>query len=144
MARYVTTVESPRTPEDAFDYMADFTKLTDWDPSAVESVALGEAPGPGARFAVRVGFAGRQVALTYETTAYERPRRLVLRAENSTTVSEDTVTVEPRGSGSAVTYDARLALKGPMRLAEPLLGLAFRRLGDRAAAGLRRELGAAD
>jgi len=32
-------------------------------------------------------------------------------------------------------------LRGMLWLADPLLGLAFRRIGDRAAAGLRRVLG---
>ena len=67
----------------------------------------------------------------------------MLRAENATSVSEDTVEVEPRGEGSRLTYDARVELKGAARLLDPLLGLAFRRLGDNAAAGLRRELGRA-
>ena len=49
--------------------------------------------------------------------------------------------MRPAGSGSEMTYEARLTLKGVMRLVDPLFGLAFKRLGDNAAAGLRRELG---
>ncbi|MGA2926547.1 MAG: hypothetical protein ABSG43_11220, partial [Solirubrobacteraceae bacterium] len=37
-------------------------------------------------------------------------------------------------------YDADLALKGLLRITDPLLGLAFNRVGDRALAGLRRTL----
>jgi hypothetical protein len=40
-----------------------------------------------------------------------------------------------------MTYDAELTLKGAIKLIDPLFGLAFKRLGDNAAAGLRRELG---
>jgi hypothetical protein len=40
-----------------------------------------------------------------------------------------------------VTYDARLGMHGVLRFADPLLALAFARIGDRAAAGLRRALG---
>ena len=36
-----------------------------------------------------------------------------------------------------MTYDAALTLKGLLRALDPLLGLAFKRVGDRAAAGLR-------
>ena len=39
-----------------------------------------------------------------------------------------------------MTYDAQVDLKGMARLFDPVLGLAFKRLGDNAAAGLRREL----
>ena len=46
--------------------------------------------------------------------------------------------------GTRVTYDADLALKGPLRIADPLLGLAFDRVGDRALEGLRERLGSRD
>ena len=39
-----------------------------------------------------------------------------------------------------MTYDATLTLNRPLGLFDPLLRLAFRRIGDRAAAGLKRVL----
>ena len=142
MARYKDTIDSPSSAEEVFDYMALFSNVTAWDPTAAEAHPIdGAEPGLGARFHVLVKWMGREIPLDYETTAYERPRRLVLRAENATTISEDTVTVEPAGSGCRMTYDARLQLKGAARFFDPLFGLLFKRLGDNAAAGLRRELG---
>ena len=44
------------------------------------------------------------------------------------------------GDGSRVRYDALLAFRGPRRLLEPLMQLLFSRIGDRAAAGMRRVL----
>jgi len=141
MARYVSTVNSTRGVEETFDYLADFSSVREWDPSVVRAELLDPAPGLGARFAVTVRFAGRETELTYRTTEFERPRRVVLVAESSTVTSEDTITFEPAGAGSAVTYDANLRLRGPLKLADPVLGLLFKKLGDDAAAGLRRELG---
>ncbi len=43
-------------------------------------------------------------------------------------------------TAAVVTYEADLSLKGVLRIGDPLLGLAFRRIGDRAAAGLRTAL----
>ena len=144
MAHYRDTVDSARPAEATFAYMANFANVSEWDPTAVEARALQEGePALGSCFFVRVRWLGRELPLTYEIVAYEPPRRLVLRAENATSVSEDTVEVEPRGERSRLTYDARVELKGAARLLDPLLGLAFRRLGDNAAAGLRRELGRA-
>ena len=40
-------------------------------------------------------------------------------------------------------YRADLALRGPSRLAAPIVALAFRRIGDRAADGLLAALAAA-
>ncbi|HEX6228048.1 MAG TPA: SRPBCC family protein [Solirubrobacterales bacterium] len=141
MASYRTTIPSPRSAEQAFDYMAMFSNVTEWDETAAEAHPVGgNAPGKGARFHVLVKWMGREIPLEYTTTAYERPKRVVLRAENATTVSEDTITVEPSGTGCRMTYEAKLTLKGILRLADPIFGLAFKRLGDKAAAGLRREL----
>lgn len=142
MAHYRGTVDSALPVEAAFDYMAEFANVRAWDPTVAEARALQEgAPALGSRFFVRVRWLGRDLPLTYEIVEFEPPRRLVLRAENATSISEDTVEVEPQGRGSRLTYDARVRLKGAARLLDPLLGLAFRRLGDNAAAGLRRELG---
>lgn len=142
MARYVGTIATPKTREEVFDYMADFTSVEQWDDTAVSAVRLDDGPiGLGARFRVTVRFAGRENDFDYETIAYERPGRLLLRAESGSVVSEDEVTVAPDGDGSLLTYDAKLQAKGAMKLAEPVLALLFRRLGDNAAAGLARELG---
>jgi hypothetical protein len=121
--------------------MAEFANIRTWDPTVAEAHPLQEGePALGSRFFVRVHWLGRDLPLTYEIVGFERPQLLVLRAENAASVSEDTVEVEARGEGSVLTYDARVSLQGRARLLDPLLGLAFRRLGTNAAAGLRREL----
>ncbi|MGE5408013.1 MAG: SRPBCC family protein [Syntrophothermus sp.] len=141
MARYRGTIESVRSQADTFAYMADFSNVAEWDPTAAEARHLGEGePALGSRFHVRVHWLGRDIELEYEITEIDAPHRLVLRAENATTISEDTVEVVARGEGSEVTYDAQVTLKGLVRVADPLLGLAFKRLGDNATAGLRRVL----
>jgi uncharacterized protein YndB with AHSA1/START domain len=141
MARYVATIRTAKPIEEAFDYLADFSSVAEWDPSAVRAERLSAAPGPGAEFRVVVRFAGREIPFTYRTIEFRRPARVVLVAEGPTVVSEDTMTFTEKDGVTEVTYDANLRPKGLMRLAGPLLGLLFRRLGDNAAAGLRRELG---
>lgn len=142
MAHYRGTIVSPKSAEEVFDYMAMFSNVSKWDPTAAEAHPIDDnPPGEGARFHVLVRWLGREIPLEYTTAAYERPRRVVLRAENASTISEDTVTVEPRGTGCEMTYDAQLTLKGAMRLIDPLFGFLFKGLGNNAAAGLRQELG---
>jgi carbon monoxide dehydrogenase subunit G len=141
MARYVDTVNSPWLPETAFAYMADARNFAEWDPGVRSSTLVrGEQPGPGAAFEVVVKAGPRTMTLTYEIVEWEPPHRLVLRAETRAIRSNDTVRVEATDGGSAVTYDAELDLRGVLRLVNPLLGLSFRKIGDRAAAGLRRVL----
>lgn len=54
--------------------------------------------------------------------------------------SVDEARVEASDRGAIVTYDAELTLQGWLRFGAPFLGLGLRRIGDRAAAGLRRVL----
>jgi hypothetical protein len=121
--------------------MADLRNFVIWDPG-VSSVRLveGDAPGLGAAFDVDVHGGPRTITLRYETTAFERPERLVVVAASSTLVSRDEIVVEHSPGGARVTYDAELSLRGVLRLANPLLGIAFNRIGERAAGGLRRTL----
>ena len=65
-------------------------------------------------------------------------------AKSRTLTSTDRVTVVADGATTLVTYDALLELNGVLRLADPLMRLAFGRIGDRAAAGLRRVLNGQD
>jgi hypothetical protein len=141
MPRFVDTVHTPATPERAFEYMAGFDSVQEWDPSVVEARALDDRAGPGARFRVVVRVLGRNSEFVYETIEHEPSRRLVLRAETGSVVSLDTVTVAAAGDGADVTYDACLDLKGAMRLADLPMRLLFSRLGRNAREGLSRELG---
>ncbi len=141
MSRYVVSVRSPRPPADAFAYMADLRNFAEWDPGVerVEQVE-GDGAGPDAAFDVAVKAVLRPMTLRYRVTDYEPSDRVVAQAKNALFTSLDTITVQPDGAGSVVTYDAELTLNGPLGLADPLLGLAFDRIGDRAASGLIRAL----
>jgi len=140
MACYVVHVRTPMPPNEAFAYMADLTNFADWDPGVdrVEQVE-GDGPGPGAAFDVAVKVPGRTMTLRYDTIAFDdaaATMTMTAYAENAMLTSEDAITVEADGDGSIVTYDAELKLKGLLGLADPLLGLTFSQIGDRAAAGL--------
>jgi hypothetical protein len=98
------------------------------------------ALGVGSRFHVVARVAGRDVPLEYRIIEFDPPNTVALRAESATVVSLDTITFAPSPSGTAVTYDAELGLKGLLRFLDPLLAIAFRRIGDRARDGLRHAL----
>jgi carbon monoxide dehydrogenase subunit G len=142
MAHYAATVHTDWDPATAFAYLADFATVADWDPGVRSSKRLSPDPlARGARVEVEASFLGRPVPMTYETIAIEAPKQVVLRAETGTVISLDTMTFAPQaGGGTAVTYDADLQPKGPVRLFGPLLSLAFRRIGDSARDGLARRL----
>jgi hypothetical protein len=141
VAHYRVSVPTSWQPERAFAFMADLRNFAVWDPGVrgVRMVA-GDVPGPGAAFDVDVRVPFGAMTLRYEVVAWEPPGRVVVRAQRSTLVSLDEITIDAARDGSTVTYDADLSLMGALRLANPLLGIAFGRIGDRAAEGLREAL----
>ncbi|MGA0877857.1 MAG: SRPBCC family protein [Ilumatobacteraceae bacterium] len=141
MARYRTTISSSMSAPEAFAYMAAFENVADWDPGVRSAKRLTEgSPRLGTRFDVEASFMGRGLPLRYEITRFEEDSTFVLTAEAPTLRSVDTVTVVAEGSGSRVTYDADLVLKGVFKVFDPSLRLAFRSIGNKARDGLRRVL----
>ena len=79
--------------------------------------------------------------LVYEVTEFDHEAlTATLVATHSWFRSIDTISATGDDDGSDVTYDATLELRGPLALLDPLLGLVFNRIGDKAAAGLIRVL----
>ena len=141
MARYSTTVRSPMSPTEAFAYMADLRNFAHWDPGVTTvSQVTGDGAGSEAVFDVEVKSVGGTTTLQYATTRYDEPRSVQVEARSSLLTSIDRIDVVPDGDGSLVTYDAELRLNGPLGLFDLGLRLLFRRIGDRAAAGLERAL----
>jgi hypothetical protein len=144
MPHYATILTVPAPPEQVFDRLSRFDRAAEWDPSVREGELL--TPGPvrlGSRFRIVVDVLGRGVPLVYEVVELTPGRRISFHAETAGVVSHDVLSFVPGADGTVLVYDARLDLKGPSRLLSPLVALAFRRIGDRAAAGLRLWLDAA-
>ena len=141
MAHYNASLDTQRPADELFAYLSDFSTTQEWDPGVIEAERIGDAPvNQGTEFRLVAEFLGRKTPLTYQIIEHDPPHAVTLRGESSTVVSLDRITFEPSNRGTRITYDADLALKGPLKLADPLLGLAFKRVGDRALAGLRNTL----
>ena len=142
MARYTTSIRSPLSPDAAYDGLADFTSVADWDPGVTGAVRVDDGElALGSAFDVDVAMGPKAITFRYHLTEIDPPHQFVLRAERGPFVSLDTVTVEVAEDGeSIVTYDAVLELKGLLGLFDPVLAIGFRRVGDKAAEGLRRHL----
>lgn len=144
MARYRTQISANRDLPDAFAYLSRFDSAAEWDPGIASARMLTADPVRiGSRFELVAKFAGRRIPLEYEIIEFEKNQRVVLRAENASIRSLDTITFHQDGSdnaGTLVIYDAVLEAKRARRLLDPVLKLVFRRMGDRATAGLRRVL----
>ncbi len=143
MARFVDAIDLPIPIEQAFDYLADFSRTAEWDPSVAEASRLTPGQiGIGSRFAVCVSLLGRRFPLEYSITGFDRPSRLVLKGGDDSLRSIDEITFVSRPGGTRVTYEARLELSGIRRIADPLLDLLFQGIGRLAARGLRERVAA--
>ena len=144
MPTYRTRVRTPWSAARAFDHLSDLEHFAEWDPGVERSVRVaGEGAAVGSAFDVTVAGIGPGPGLTlrYEIVASRSAERLEARAETWALSSIDVITFAPTDDGGCVvTYDADLSLRGVLGLGNPVLGIVFGRIGDRAAAGLRRAL----
>lgn len=135
------TIHSPRSCDEVFAYLSDFTTTTDWDPGTIRTTLVSGTGGIGTRYRNVSRFRGRTTELSYTVTEHDPPFRVRLRGENRTVVAEDTMTITPDPAGGCdVTYRAEFTFKGVARVVAPLLAGAFRRLGDEAGSGLHTAL----
>ena len=139
MARYQTSFSSPTSTEAAFSYLSRFSTTAEWDPGVVEARDLTPDPvGVGSAFEVvsSVPRPAGPAALRDHRVRCPPAGRAPCREPRVRSI--DTISCEPRADGSTVvSYDAVLEPRGAVRLMAPLLAILFRRIGDRAADGLR-------
>ena len=135
------TVNTPRPRPEVFAYVADFTRVADWDPGIRSSVRVAGDGGVGTRYEVEAPFAGRVVPMTYEVIEHAAPSRIVLRGLAATVEAVDSISFEEApGGGTRVTYRADFTLKGGLRYFGLVMKPIFGRLGRKAIGGLRAAL----
>jgi carbon monoxide dehydrogenase subunit G len=119
-------------PAVVVDYLKDFGHAEEWDPGTESCTRID--PGP-----VQVGstwhnvskIAGVSTELTY-TLQQLTDDTIVLVGSNDTARSVDTITVvpSPDGTGSRVTYEAVIELKGAAKVADPIMKIVFEKIGS--------------
>jgi hypothetical protein len=141
MPRYLTVIDSTWNVTQAFAFMSDFSNAARWDPGVLSAQRLdvGEVR-VGSSFDLTVAFARRKMTLRYAVRSLTAQHQVVFAASTSTLESVDTLTFEDLGDACRMTYDADLRFTGIAAVANPLLALGFRRIGDRARDSLRSVL----
>ena len=143
MTKLKEHLETALSRNDAFDYVADWSRQAEWDPNTLSSRRVGEGgPAVGARYALEVKMGPRTVPMEYRITEFSAPERVVLVGEGSGVWSEDDITFADTASGTRVDYQAEIRLSGLLGLMQPLLGRAFDGIAKSAVEGLKRELDA--
>jgi dehydrogenase/reductase SDR family member 12 len=134
-----TTIDRPAT--EVFHYLADFSRLAQWDPMFEESSRVDEGPlGPGSRFRATASLAGKELPLEFTVVEYDEPRHVVLRGEGDGVHTTEDIRVEPSGDGCEVTYRSAFETDKP-DLVDSLGKPAYVLVGKRAISGLEDTLG---
>jgi uncharacterized protein YndB with AHSA1/START domain len=123
-----------------FNYLADFTTTTNWDPGTVTTVRQHGDGRVGTTYLNTSRFLGRETQLTYIVREFIPGQRIQLRGENNGVIAVDTMTFRNVDAAIEVTYTAEFTFKGPSRLLAPLLRPAFERLGSQAQTGMYKAL----
>ena len=137
--RIVETFHVRRPCEVVFDYLADPSKLGEWQTSSrsIEQLTAGQ-PGLGSRFRERTKPPGgaREFEQITEFSEFERPSRLRVHVVEGPQPIDGTWSLEPDRDGTRVTFLAEGELRGPVRFLRPLV----KRLIARQFAGYHRNL----
>ena len=132
---------TPRPRPEVFAYVADFSRVAEWDPGIASARRVAGEGGVGTRYEVEATFVGRLVPMTYEVVEFSPPDRIVLRGAAATLDAVDDIRFEElEGGGTRVVYRADFTLKGPLRFFAPAMRPLFGRLGRRAVGGLGNAL----
>ncbi len=142
MARYVTTIPSSLTQQEAFAYMADIRNFAEWDKGVVKVVQVeGSGAGLGTIFDVTVKGLGKSTSiLRYITIEYDEFSNILVRGVNTLFTSVDRVTINQTATGCEVIYDATLTANWIIAPMNIVLGKVFNKIGDTATRGLRKVL----
>ena len=127
-----------RAPEIVFDYLTNPANLAEWQTSktSVEQLTDGP-PGLGTRVRERTKPpGGREFEQIVEFTEFDRPRRVHAHIVEGPYRIDGTWSFASAGDGTQVHFVAEGDLRGPMRLAQPLI----KRLMSRQFAGYHENL----
>lgn len=111
-----------RSPIDVFDYIADFSRIDEWDHTIISSKKISNgAIGLGSKFDLIFSMGLRKVPIRYEIIEYIPNSRVVLSGVSDTFTAVDTVNIEKTDSGCHVEWQAELEFSGIAKKLIPLM-----------------------
>lgn len=137
MALYEAKIETPKSLEEAFDYVVDLRNLLEWDPGVSVANLTSEEPiKQGSTFHVSANGAN----IDYEMEIYNRPSNFTFCGKTRFFLSLDKISFEEENGKNIVTYLARLDLNGPAGIFDKFLAKKFKGICDAAGEGLAKAL----
>jgi len=111
-----------RVISDVFDYIVDFSRITQWDHTISSSKKVSDGPiGLGTKFDLVFSMGPRKVPITYEITVFDHPHKAVLTGVSDNFTAVDTVTLTDTKDGCHVDWLAQLEFTGLAEKTVPLM-----------------------
>lgn len=120
MLRIEVAVEIKRSIEEVWAYVADPSKLPEWDSGALEAKASEMPLHKGSTVMLVLKFLGRRIETTLEVTQLEVNKTFSVRATRPFPF-DVTYTVEPVDGGTRVREVAEGETRGFFKLADPII-----------------------
>jgi dehydrogenase/reductase SDR family protein 12 len=131
----------PRSAQAVLDYVADFSKVPEWDSTAIEAHQTNEGPvGLGSEFSVRCALPLGSVGVHYRIEAFEPERTVVLVGTSRWFDNVDSIELTSTPEGTQIDYRAEFRWRGPLARFEAAMQSGMQRMGQRSVEGLRRAL----
>lgn len=130
MAHVEKSISVQKPLDEVWRYLTDFTNTEEWDPPTVSTTRLSGDGGVGTVYRNVSNILGNNVEIEYTVSAMEPMIRFEVKGATSYVDLHDTITFDSDGPMTVVTYRAEFAPQGAAKLAEPLLPLGLKKLGD--------------
>jgi uncharacterized protein YndB with AHSA1/START domain len=132
------TVDKPL--DQVWAYLTDFTNNEEWDPPTVTTERISGDGAVGTVYRNVSKILGREVEIEYTVVEVEPKSVFRLRGTTSSMEMLDTMRFAQSPEGTTVTYTAEFDPQGVAKLAQPLMPLGLKKLGDDAAEQMRQVL----
>ena len=126
--RPAIVIETLVEPAVAFAFVANPANETKWNPSAIRAEPLSPFPvRVGSNFTLVGKMMGREMSVDVTVTEFDPPERVASCSSSGPMRFDTTYLVESTGAGTSVTMSVAVSVKGPLRLAAPLIRWGFSR-----------------
>jgi hypothetical protein len=143
MKKVQTNVSTRRSPQEVYEYLADFSNQAEWRFDVLESeLVQGETGRVGALYRQRVKQGRREMEIKAELTQADAPRTVAFRTVDSGPVEVSGAwQISETGEGTHVVCDVAIEAKGFVKLFEPFMGPGMKRTAARYEQDLAQQLG---
>jgi carbon monoxide dehydrogenase subunit G len=119
---FANSVTIHRSPQEVFDYLADFENVPEWNYAVVQTRKTSEGPiGVGTTYQQTRSLPS-QSEESFQVTKFESGRTLAIHGDLGPFTGTLSYQLEPVDDGTLLTNSADLEARGLMKLAAPLAG----------------------